>query len=303
MRDNLYMKQNELVPAQPVKWPDGKSAAAAFTFDVDAESAVLYAAPGSEHRAGVMSHQAYGPLSGVPRLLKLLDRLGVRSTFFVPGYTAHRYPNVVRDIVAAGHEIAHHGYLHETLKDVDRETEARYLERGIAALEEVAGVTPVGYRAPMWEPSYATPELLADRGFLYDSTLMDSDHPYELAVAGGRSIVEIPIQWALDDWEQYCFIPDFSGSGLIESPTKVVEIWQLEYEALRDEGGCFVLTNHPFLSGRPSRARALEGLIESVLQDSSVWVASLEEIARHVRTLGLTPRSLPEPVVPDEYRR
>jgi peptidoglycan/xylan/chitin deacetylase (PgdA/CDA1 family) len=239
--------ENVLAPAQPVTWPQGKRAAAAFTFDVDAESAVLYAAPGSEHRAGVMSHQAYGPLTGVPRLLKVLDRLGVCSTFFVPGYTAHRYPNVVRDIVAAGHEIAHHGYLH-------------------------------------------------------DSTLMDSDHPYELAVAGGRSIVEIPIQWALDDWEQYCFIPDFSGSGLIESPTKVIEIWQLEYEALRDEGGCFVLTNHPFLSGRPSRARALEGLIESVLQDSSVWVASLEEIARHVRGLGLLPRSLPEPTVPAEYR-
>jgi peptidoglycan/xylan/chitin deacetylase (PgdA/CDA1 family) len=290
------------VPAPPVTWPQGKRAAAAFTFDVDAESAVLFAASGSEHRAGVMSHQAYGPLTGVPRLLRLLDRHGVRSTFFVPGYTAHRYPALVRDIAAAGHEIAHHGYLHESLAGVDATTEASYLDRGLQALEEVAGVRPVGYRAPMWEPTYATPGLLADRGFLYDSTLMDSDHPYELAVEGGRSIVEIPIQWALDDWEQYCFIPDVSGSGLIESPAKAVELWRLEFEALRDEGGCFVLTNHPFLSGRPSRAAALDALVEDVAADPSVWVATLEEIAVHVRALGLEPRALPAPVVPPEYR-
>lgn len=293
-----------LVPAEPVQWPQGRRAAAAFTFDVDAESAVLFAAPGSESRAGVMSHQAYGPLTGVPRLLRLLERHGVRATFFVPGYTAHRYPGVVRDIVAAGHEVAHHGYLHESLAGVDTQTEARYLDRGLQALEEVAGVRPVGYRAPMWEPTYATPGLLADRGFLYDSTLMDSDHPYELAVDGrpGASIVEIPIQWALDDWEQYCFIPDVSGTGLIESPTKAVELWRLEFQGLRDAGGCFVLTNHPFLSGRPSRAAALETLVEEVVADPAVWVASLEEIAGHVRSLGLRPRALPAPVVPDEYR-
>lgn len=293
-----------LVPAEPVQWPQGRRAAAAFTFDVDAESAVLFAAPGSESRAGVMSHQAYGPLTGVPRLLRLLERHGVRATFFVPGYTAHRYPGVVRDIVAAGHEVAHHGYLHESLAGVDTQTEARYLDRGLQALEEVAGVRPVGYRAPMWEPTYATPGLLADRGFLYDSTLMDSDHPYELAVDGrpGASIVEIPIQWALDDWEQYCFIPDVSGTGLIESPTKAVELWRLEFQGLRDARGCFVLTNHPFLSGRPSRAAALETLVEEVVADPAVWVASLEEIAGHVRSLGLRPRALPAPVVPDEYR-
>lgn len=289
-------------PAVPIQWPAGKRAAASFTFDVDAESVILFASPGSEHRAGVMSHQAYGPLSGVPRLLDILERNGICSTFFVPGYTAHRYPKVVKDIVAAGHEIGHHGYMHETLDGVSREREATYLDRGLEALEEVAGVRPLGYRAPMWEPTYSTPELLAERGFLYDSTFMDSDHPYELAAGNGRSIVEIPIQWALDDWEQYCFIPDVSGVGLIRSPSDVVEMWRLEYEAMRDEGACFVLTNHPFLGGRPSRARALEGLIKDVVSDSSVWVTSLGEIATHVRSLRLTPRSMSAPIVPSEYR-
>jgi len=292
----------EQVPAQPIAWPDKYTAAASFTFDVDAESAVLFAAPGSEHRAGVMSHQSYGPLTGVPRLLNMLDRVGVRATFFVPGYTAMRYPTMVRNIAAAGHEIAHHGYMHETLEGVDEATERKYLQRGLDALRDVADVVPVGYRAPMWEPSYATPGILADSNFLYDSTLMDADYPYELYVDENRSIVEIPIQWALDDWEQYCFIPDVSGVGLIESPTKVIEMWRLEYEALRAAGGCFVLTNHPFLSGRASRAHALEGFITDVVSDTATWVAALDDIALHVRSLGLTPRRLTRPEVDAEYR-
>lgn len=291
------------VPAAPVSWPGGSSAAAAFTFDVDAESAVLWGSPGNADRMTVMSHQAYGPLVGVPRLLGLLERHRIRSTFFVPGYTAHRYPAVVKDIVAAGHEVAHHGYLHEQPSAVSAEEEAANLDRGLQALEEVAGVRPVGYRAPMWDLSWRSPALLAERGFLYDSSLMDADVPYELAVgqgdapAGPASLVEIPIQWALDDWEQFCFLPDISGSGLIESPRKARELWQDEFEALRAVGGCWVLTNHPFLTGRPSRARQLDELRAHVASCADVWTASLEEIARHVRSLGLSPRSIAHPDV------
>jgi len=288
-------------PAAPVTWPHGHRAAASFTFDVDAESAVLSASPGSETRAGIMSHQSYGPLVGVPRILSILQRHGVTATFFVPGFTAERYPRVIRDIVEAGHEVAHHGYLHEPLAGVDAETEAGYLDRGLETLERVAGVRPVGYRAPMWEPTWSTPRLLAERGFLYDSSLMDADVPYELAVSGVRgvgSVVEIPIQWALDDWEQYCFLPGVSGEGLIESPTKAEEIWTLELDALRDVGGCFVLTNHPFLTGRPSRAAVLDRLISRALEHGDVWVANMRQIADHVRSLGLPPRTVEPPVVP-----
>jgi len=282
-------------PAAPVTWPQDYSSAAAFTFDVDAESALLWGAPQNADRMSVMSHQAYGPLVGVPRLLSLLESHRIRSTFFVPGYTAHRYPNVVRDIVAAGHEIAHHGYLHEQPTAVDAAEEADNLDRGLAALEEVAGVRPTGYRAPMWDLSWRSPGLLADRGFLYDSSLMDADVPYELAVDGQRSIVEIPIQWALDDWEQYCFIPDVTGSGLIETPAKARELWQAEFDALRAIGGCWVLTNHPFLSGRPSRAAALGELMSHVTGCPDVWVATLDEIATHTRSLSLTPRTVTRP--------
>jgi peptidoglycan/xylan/chitin deacetylase (PgdA/CDA1 family) len=281
--------------AEAITWPDGKTSAAAFTFDVDAESAIIWGAPENADRMSVISHQAYGPLVGVPRLLDLLERHRIRSTFFVPGYTAHRYPGVVRDIVAAGHEIGHHGYLHEQPTGVTAEEEAANLDRGLDALAEVAGVRPVGYRAPMWDLSWRSPALLAERGFLYDSSLMDADVPYELSVNDSTSLVEIPIQWALDDWEQYCFLPDISGSGLIETPAKARELWQAEFEGLREIGGCWVLTNHPFLTGRPSRARELGQLMEYVTSCSDVWVASLEEIATHVRSLGLPPRSVAYP--------
>jgi len=276
------------------RWPEGKVAAASFTFDVDAESAVLWGNEAAGARMSVMSHQAYGPLVGIPRILDLLDRHQIPSTFFVPGHTAHRYPEAVRSIVAAGHEIAHHGYLHEqpTALTLDEEIEA--LDRGLEALAEVAGVRPAGYRAPMWDLSWRTPGLLAERGFLYDSSLMDADTPYELAV-GEQSLVEIPIQWALDDWEQYCYLPDIAGSGLIESPRKARELWQLEFDALRDVGSCWVLTNHPFLSGRASRAAELGDLMRYVVEHTDVWTTSLGAIAEHVRSLGLPPRTITRP--------
>ncbi|MFM7139221.1 MAG: polysaccharide deacetylase family protein, partial [Actinomycetes bacterium] len=244
----------------------------------------------------VMSHQAYGPLAGVKRILEILERTQVQSTFFVPGYTARRYPTVIKNIVAAGHEIAHHGDMHEQPAAATVEQEIQYIERGIESLQKVAGVTPIGYRAPFWELSWKTPELLVDYGFLYDTSLMDADHPYELAVKD-KSLVELPVQWALDDWEQYAFLPDITGVGLIESPLKAREMWQLEFDGLRREGGIFILTNHPFLTGRPSRAFSLEVLIQYALSHSDVWITSLGEIAKHVRSLNLKPRVLTKPEI------
>ncbi len=274
-----------------IPWPHDRLAAAAFTFDVDAETAVLWGSPGAATRMSVMSHQAYGPLVGVPRILALLRHHGILATFFVPGFTAHRYPDVVRRIVDEGHEVAHHGYLHEPPASMTPQDQVTALDRGLEALEAVTGVRPVGYRAPMWDLSWHTPRLLLERGFLYDSSLMDADAPYELAVAN-RSIVEIPVQWALDDWEQYCYLPELTGSGTIESPAKARELWQSEFDALRACGGCWVLTNHPFLSGRPSRAAELDALMTHVTSHPDVWVAPLGDVARHVRGLGLPPRTI-----------
>lgn len=287
---------SELTAAAPVQWPDGKKCAVAFTFDVDAESPLLTTDPAFADRMGTMSHQAYGPLVGVPRLIDILDDFDVTATFFVPGYTAHRHPGAIRAIAEAGHEIAHHGYLHESLVGATEDIERAILQRGLDALQEVAGVRPTGYRAPMWEMNWHTPKLLAEFGFTYDSTLMDSDHPYELAVSATESLVELPVSWALDDWQQYCFVPDFSGTGLIETPAKAIELWRAELHAMRDVGGAWVLTNHPFLSGRPGRAAALRDFIAEVKAMDDVWIASMDQIAAHVRAQQLTPRTLTRPV-------
>lgn len=281
-------------------WPDGTRSAAAFTFDVDAESAVLWGAHETARRMSVMSHQAYGPLIGVPRILSMLEDHGVAATFFVPGFTAERYPHVVRDIVAAGHEIGHHGYLHEQPSAQSRGEQITALDRGLDSLAEIAGVRPIGYRAPMWDLSWELPELLLERGFLYDSSLMDGDRPYELAVAGTDStLVELPINWALDDWEQYCYLPGISGSGSIATPEQARALWESEFDGLHEVGGCWVLTNHPFLSGRPARAASLGRLMARVVSTPGVWVASLREIAEYTRTRGLEPRTVQPVRAPD----
>jgi peptidoglycan-N-acetylglucosamine deacetylase len=275
----------------PITWPAGFSAAASFTFDVDAESCVIAHDPTSTRRMSLMSHQSYGPKVAVPRLLQILARQEIRGTFFIPGFTAESYPDVVRQIVDGGHEVAHHGYLHEPMQGIDAATEASYIDRGLEALEKVAGIRPVGYRAPWWELNWHSPALLADRGFLYDSSLLDGDAPYRMSVSSGspsgagdtRDIVEIPVDWTLDDWEQYAFYPGVTGSGVIESPAKVLEMWTLEAQAHHSQGSCFVLTNHPFISGRPSKAVALEQLIERVKGMDGMWVTTLEQIAEHTK--------------------
>ena len=291
-------------PSPPgFRWPDGVRAAACFTFDVDAESPILFEHPEAAGWLDVMSHQAYGPRTGVPRLLRLLDRQRIRATFFVPGYSAERWPDAVHSIRDAGHEIAHHGYLHEGAHSApDAETEERRLLRGLEALDRVAGIRPVGYRAPMWELSYRLPALLAKHGFLYDSGLMDADHPYRLATGhepGAPSIVELPAHWSLDDWEPYNYLPGLTGSGVIASPAEVIARWTLELESLVDEQGLFVLTNHPFVSGRASRAAGLERLIARAREIDGLWIATAGEIAAHAATLPLEPVVHVPPVIPD----
>jgi len=283
-------------------WPEGSRAAACFTFDVDAESPILFEHPEAAGWLDVMTHQAYGARTGIARLLRILDRTGIRATFFIPGYSAERWPAICRAIRDAGHEIAHHGYLHEGSHGASIEEQERRLLRGLASLDEVLGVRPTGYRGPNWETTFETPALLVRHGFTYDSGLMDADHPYVLATSGepgAPTLVELPGHWALDDWEPYNYLPGITGSGVISSPDDVVARWALELEALTAEGGLFMLTNHPFVSGRASRAASLERLIERARAIDGLWIATCAELAAHVVTLGLEPVVHRRPVVPD----
>ena len=260
-----------------MSWLEGRSAVAVLSFDVDAESPILAQGRRYADNAMVMTHQAYGPLVGVPRLLDLLAEYELAATFFVPGLTAERYAGVVERIAAAGHEVGHHSYSHRSPVDLSESEERADFERALTALEQV-GVRPVGHRAALWEASWRTPELVAEYGLRYDSSLMDSDRPYRLRI-GDRTIAELPPHWGLDDWEQYAFLPRPDIGGVIESPVRVLELWRAELDAMRRYGCLFMLTCHPFLSGRPSRVETLRGLIEHALDAGDVEFATGEAVA------------------------
>ena len=273
---------------------------ACLTFDLDAEAAILTEGGQHARNAGVMSHQAYGLHVGVPRLLDLLREYALPATFFIPGVTAERYPGSIETILAAGHEVGHHSYAHFSPVGQTEAEERADFERALELLRR-AGTDVEGYRCPSWEPAWRTPQIVAEHGLAYDSSLMDSDRPYVLDTGVGE-IVELPVHWSLDDWEQYAYLPGLTGSGLIESPVKALEMWTLELEAMYRLGAAFVLTCHPFLSGRPSRAHALELLIERMKCLEGLWITTVAEVARHTASLNLPPRYCPPPVIPaDAY--
>ncbi len=238
------------------RWPDGVRAAAMFSFDLDAEAVMLADHPEVADYLDVIAHQRYGPKVAVPRLLRMLERRRLRTTFFVPGWVADTWPDVVRSVRDAGHEIGHHGYLHESVRGVDEATEEGYLVRGLEALDRVLGLRPVGYRAPSWDMNYRTPALLARHGFRYDAGLMDSDHPYRLGTSsepGAPSLVELPVHWSLDDWNRWNYVPGYAASPILR-PSVAVDAWAEELDAIVDGRRALLPDDAPLRLG-PAGAR------------------------------------------------
>lgn len=258
-------------------WRGDAKAVALLTFDFDAESPILAEGERYAEDLSTMSHQAYGPKVGVPRILDLLANHEVEATFFVPGMTAERWPGPVEKILEAGHEVALHGHSHRRLPGMPEDEQMADLERGLAALARL-GVEPVGYRAPYWQLTRTTLEALSQHGIRYDSSLMDEDRPYRLTTSGGE-IAELPVHWSLDDWEQYAFLPDPDIGQRIENPRDVAEIWKGELDAMRHTGSLCVLTCHPFLSGRPSRIRAIEDFVSFARECGDVSFSRADRLA------------------------
>jgi peptidoglycan/xylan/chitin deacetylase (PgdA/CDA1 family) len=268
-------------------WPNGYRCAVALTFDEDGECVPRFYDPeNAARRLSLQSEATYGPNVGSPRILDLLERHDIPASFFAPGYTAERHPDLMREIVARGHELGHHGYLHERPDFVDEDEEERIMVRGLEVLEAITGRRPRGYRSPAWELKPTSPALIKKYGFLYDSSLMGDDEPY-LIDAGAEKLLEIPIQWINDDWAYFgfCSIPAL-GNG-ISSPQAVFETWSEEFAGYYEVGGCYVLTMHPFVIGRPSRIRLLDRLIQYMQGFDGVWFATLEQIANHALSTGL----------------
>jgi peptidoglycan-N-acetylglucosamine deacetylase len=264
-----------------------------LSFDVDGFSSLLFDGVAT---TASLSRGEFDVRTGLPRLMCLLDRFGLPATFFVPGHTAVCFPDEVRAIGAAGHELAHHGFLHEPPGEIDREAELLALQRGTAALEEVAGVRPVGYRAPAWEPSSSTIELLEQLSFAYDSSLFGSDiRPY-FARAGdeidaesakfGRttSVVEIPVSWSREDGSYFANQYRPGGSGTTP-PSHVRELWSetVAYAVSCDEPTVVVFTMHPPVSGQGYVLRMLEGFWGELAASPDVRFATLRDTAEEWR--------------------
>lgn len=268
------------------RWPDGNQCAVVLTFDMDGETIpFVYDAEHAKVRLALQSESAYGPTVGMPRILRTLSNHDINASFFIPGFTAERHPEILEQLLEQGHEIGHHGYLHERPDMLSDEDEEAVLQRGIEVLRRLTGKAPTGYRSPAWELKPSSPALLKKYGFVYDSSLMGDDIPY-LIEAGDGSLVEIPIQWINDDWPHFgfCSVPPL-GTG-ISSPQKVFEVWSEEFAGYHDEGLCYVLTMHPFVTGRPSRIRLLDRMIRFINEHDDVWWATLGEVADWAQTSG-----------------
>lgn len=230
-----------------------------LSFDVDGSSGMINRDPRVEQRPSARSFGDYGPTVAVPHILTALSRADVLASFYIPGWVAERNPGTVEQIASTGHEIGHHGYLHEPPATLSAEEEAEVLDKGSHILQGITGEVVVGYRSPSWELSDVSLALMSERGFRYDSSLMGSDAPYWVG-AGESTLVELPIHWALDDYPYFVFAPT-DGRRLQAAPEQVESTWRDAFDEIYRRGGVFTLTMHPYIIGRPGRVSMLERLI------------------------------------------
>ena len=243
----------------------------------------------------MVSRGEFGPI-GVRRILALLSEFNAPATFFVPGGTAITYPRSVAAIRDSGHEIGHHGWIHENPVNLPYEEERRILEKGIEALEQVVQIRPAGYRSPSWDNSPNTVNLLVDFGFEYESSLMGNDfepywcrigdkwtasEPYEFGEP--TRLVEMPVSWHLDDWPWFEFIPGHAQG--LRSPATVLEIWKSEFDYLYHQigRGVLVFTMHPQCIGRGHRLMMLREFLEYLLLHSGTGFTTCIDYVRDWR--------------------
>jgi peptidoglycan-N-acetylglucosamine deacetylase len=259
-------------------WPSGAQCAVMFTFDCDAETLWISRDPSNWKRPGTLSQGTYGAKVGLPRILELLRDYGLKATFFVPGWTAEKYVDRIQVVLRDGHEVGHHGYLHEWIDPEFPEQEREALEKGLTALRTALGVRPVGYRSPAGETSQNLVALLAEYGFLYDSSLQDDINPYQLKTVGGfPGPIELPWHWSLDDAPYMLF--SLKNPRPIMTNSHVLEIWREEFQAIYRLGGLFNLVCHPQVIGRPSRLELLRQFIDFTMKFPKVWYATGQEVA------------------------
>jgi peptidoglycan/xylan/chitin deacetylase (PgdA/CDA1 family) len=275
----------------------GPGSTVCLTFDFDALSIWIGSPFGPSGPSG-LSRGEFGARVGLPRILKLLDREAVPASFFIPGHTIDSFPAICAQIVQRGHEIGHHGYVHESPANLTVEEERRVLEQGIASIERLTGQPPFGYRSPGWELSNASVGLLMEYGFEYDSSMMADDFRLyrcrlgdvahlDRAFEFGEEVelIEVPASWSLDDWPQMEFVPSMPGLPGLSAYEKTLAMWTADFEYMLEHvpEGVFVITLHPQVIGRGGRMRILEGLIARMKEESGIAFSRVCDVVREWR--------------------
>jgi peptidoglycan/xylan/chitin deacetylase (PgdA/CDA1 family) len=269
-----------------IKLPPGKKVAVNIGTDFDAHSVWMgnlnLFTPAYMHRG------EFGAEVGAPRLLKLLDKYNIKGTWCIPGHTADTFPEMAKEVVKRGHEVAHHGYAHENVSKLTLEQEEKVMQMGLEALDRI-GVKPRGYRSPAWDYSPNTLQLIEKYGFKYDSSLMANDlHPYRPRMvevhmdkanvfSPPSKIVEFPVSWYLDDFPtQELILGSMEG---LTSPNVFLERCKaiFDYALENEEGACYILTTHPQTIGRAHMLPILEQLIQ-YMEANGAWFATLGEM-------------------------
>ncbi len=265
----------------PATWPNGAKVAVALSFDFDAETNELR---DKELSPGGFSQGEYSARVAIPRILNLLEKYEIPATFFVPAVSALLHPKAMDAIISKKcHEIGLHGWIHERNSLLSEQEERELMRKSYETLKSITGRGPSGIRTPSWDFSPSTLKLIRELGLLYDSSLMADDRPYELLEDGKPTgIIELPVEWLLDDYPYFGFSRYTSIRPQIK-PMDVFEIWAAEFEKSFEEGTLFVLTMHPKIIGHRSRIIMLEKLIRHILSFKSIWFATHENIALYLK--------------------
>ena len=264
----------------PRVWPNGARVAVCLTFDVDNE--LLQRA---NPLPVPLSVGEYGATTSIPRILALLDRQQVPATFFIPAMGAMLHPEMVPAILKAQrHEIGVHGWIHEFWPGLgDAAKEERLLTQSIEYLAKASGKRPMGVRAPSSGFSPHTFDLIRKAGFLYDSSLLAADEPYEIVSNGQPSgVIELPISEVDNDYVYY----GETANGSMPSPDAVFLIYKAEFDLAYEERTMFILTQHPHVGGRRSRIAQLDRLVTYIKSKPGVWFATMQQAANYVKPGG-----------------
>jgi len=263
---------------QPETWPNGARVAVLLSFDVDSQTWELR--KGETPSIVALSQGEYGTRVGLKRIVALMDKHQIPVSFFIPVISIKLHPEIVDIIKKSGrHEFGIHGWVHEYATSLPDGIEKQLIERQLNFFEKNIGIKPVGYRAPAWILSPNTIGILRELGFLYDSSLMADDRPYEINEKGKPTgLVELPVEWLLDD----ATLVDPMGDNY-SSPRDVLTVFKDEFDKAYEEGTMFLLTMHPRVIGHRSRIVILEELIDYIKAKGNVWFATHQQAAAYVK--------------------